>query len=621
LVGAVLVGGVIAVGISLWGIWNGPQPSPLRIAAAAAVAFAGDLSLMYVRFGHNRYSFTWSEASIVVGMVLIPPVWLPVVGAAAIAVQQLVARRALRKVAFNSASFAIGALLAWLTYWAAAGQPQVPLPLTLRTTAALAAGAIAYFVWNTVTVTAAVAFSQALPVSSVYHKGSRIRLIIFVGNTSVGLLVVLVNDLHLSSATMLPIFLVLLYVGYQAYLKAQQERDIWQQLQAASHDFNQTNVAAVGKTVLAHARSLFAAEFVELLLLPEEPVWLARAFRAAPPRPVEELRGAPLTTSPWLRSQAHRPFTVDRASCLPAEARELDQHRLATAVIAPMRNQERLLGALCLGFQGPVKMTGSELQILGTFANQVASSVENARLFAVADALQRVVLPERLPETPSLSLYARYVPATDGLEVSGDWYDVFPVGPDRMALAIGDVAGHGLSAAALMGQLRNALRAYAIEGRGPASVLSGLHRLLDQLEEPEALATVLYAEYDTASRKLRWANAGHLPPAYVVPGLSAVLMDAQADPPLGAPSPERVRPFSEHEIVMHPDTCLVCYTDGLVEKRGESLQAGLASLIRNVTAASEGTTSLDDLCSRIIASMLGTTGSQDDVCLLVARAR
>jgi len=622
LIGAVIVLGLVAAGMSLWGILHEPQPpSPLRIAAAAAVAFAGDLSLMHVRFGHNRYSFTWSEASVVIGLVLIPPEWLPAVGAAAIAVQQVAARRALRKVAFNSASFAVGAVLAWLTYWAVAGQPQVQLPLTPRTTVALAAGAIAYFIWNTVTVTAAVAFAHSVPVSSVYHKGSRLRLLIFAGNTAVGLLVVLVNNLHLSTVTLLPIFLILLYLGYRAYLKAQQERDIWQQLQAASYDFNQTNVTAVGKAVLAHACSLFAAEYVELLLLPEEPVWSTRAFRVAPPRPVEELRGPPLNVSPWIRPQQRHPFTVDRASCRPAEAREFDRHRLATAVIAPMRNQERPLGALCLGFRGRVKMTRPELQVLGTFAHQVAASVENARLFAVADALQRVVLPERLPETPSLSLCARYVPATEGLEVSGDWYDAFPLLPDRMALAIGDVAGHGLSAAALMAQLRNALRAYAIEGRGPAHVLSSLHRLLDRLEEPEALATVLYAEYDTATRRLRWASAGHLPPVYVALGQPAVLMDTETDPPLGAPLQERVRAFSEHEIAMPPDTCLVCYTDGLVERRGESLEVGLTSLLRSVTDASHTTASLDELCSHIIATELGATGSQDDVCLLVAQAR
>jgi PAS domain S-box-containing protein len=224
-----------------------------------------------------------------------------------------------------------------------------------------------------------------------------------------------------------------------------------------------------------------------------------------------------------------------------------------------------------------------------------------------ADVLERSLIPERLPEIPGLKLAARFVPGGAGVEVGGDWYDVLEIDDGSIGLAIGDVAGRGVQAAAIMAQLRNALRAYAFESHPPATALERLNRLAWSLDR-SVMATLIYLVFDPSSGLVRLANAGHLPPLQAKPDGSTRYLEKGRSLPLG------VRPataYSEAEYLLGPGSTLLLYTDGLVEKRRTPIDDGLARLAR---CSSLGHDDLEDLCDRLLDT-LSPTG-EDDVALL-----
>jgi serine phosphatase RsbU (regulator of sigma subunit)/integral membrane sensor domain MASE1/anti-sigma regulatory factor (Ser/Thr protein kinase) len=230
----------------------------------------------------------------------------------------------------------------------------------------------------------------------------------------------------------------------------------------------------------------------------------------------------------------------------------------------------------------------------------------------IAEMLQRRLLPSTLPEVPGLDLTARYVPATSDVQVGGDWYDVVMLPGGLVGLAIGDVAGHGLAAASTMGQVRMAFRAYALQDPSPAAVLAGVHRLLGQLDATD-MVTMLYALYDPTTRRLRYASAGHPPAVLLDHSGTRYLRDGLA-PPVGVTSHDS---FTEATAELPPDATLVMYTDGLVERRGESLDEGLDRLAREL--APREADDLDDLCDHLLAQLLRDDPTVDDVALLVVR--
>jgi PAS domain S-box-containing protein len=224
-----------------------------------------------------------------------------------------------------------------------------------------------------------------------------------------------------------------------------------------------------------------------------------------------------------------------------------------------------------------------------------------------ADVLERSFVPERLPEIPGVQLAARFIPGGAGVEVGGDWYDVLEIRDGTIALVIGDVAGRGVQAAAVMAQLRNALRAYLFESHPPAVALEHLNSLAWTLEQ-SVMATLVYIVFDPSSGRLRLANAGHLPPLLAVPGGSPRYLDKGRSLPLG------VRPataYSEAEYSVEAGSTLLLYTDGLVERRGIPINDGLDHLARYVGTGHDG---LDDFCDRILARL--APSGEDDVALL-----
>ena len=271
----------------------------------------------------------------------------------------------------------------------------------------------------------------------------------------------------------------------------------------------------------------------------------------------------------------------------------------------------RLLGVVHVGTLTPREFTALDVELLETVAGQAALAAQgrlSAAQRAAARALQRSLLPTTFPSLPGLQLAGRYVPGEqDG--VSGDWYDAFALPSGELAVVIGDAMGHGLRASVVMGRLRSTLRAYALETTDPADVVTRLDRKL-QYFEPDELATVLYGIFDRSLETVRFSAAGHPMPVLAVPGCPAKVLDFKADPPLGTPNPSRRQ---TRTITLPPESLLLCFTDGLVERRNQSLAHQLDRLCAATTAGPPG-----QACSSVMKTMLSDATPQDDVAVLAA---
>ena len=249
-------------------------------------------------------------------------------------------------------------------------------------------------------------------------------------------------------------------------------------------------------------------------------------------------------------------------------------------------------------------------------ARRAAIAVENARLFArqrsVSETLQQSLLPERLPEIPGLATAAHYLPGGPDVDVGGDWYDVMQLPGGGIGLAMGDVVGRGERAAALMGQLRNAVRAYSFEGKSPAEVMACVNGLLLDAGS-EHMATMIYAVLDPESGEVRMVNAGHPPPLLVSAEGAARILEGQNGPPVGALPTAR---YAEECTVLTPGATLLLYTDGLVEDRETSLEQGLERLRR---AATDGPADPKAFCAHVVRRVIGDAPSNDDVALLAVQ--
>jgi FixJ family two-component response regulator/putative methionine-R-sulfoxide reductase with GAF domain len=212
------------------------------------------------------------------------------------------------------------------------------------------------------------------------------------------------------------------------------------------------------------------------------------------------------------------------------------RRRVKSLLGVPLLAEDRIIGVMHVGTTEPREFSAEDTVVLQLAADRAGRAIERARRFQqeheTAVTLQRSLLPDRLPDIPGLALAARYLPGAAGTEVGGDWYDVIALGDGRVGIAMGDVVGRGIPAASLMGQLRNGLRAYAIEGHTPAAVLERLDRLVQSLN-PGRMATLLYMVLEPDGRNAVFANAGHLPPLVVEDGRSPRLLDGTRGVPLG----------------------------------------------------------------------------------------
>jgi PAS domain S-box-containing protein len=229
----------------------------------------------------------------------------------------------------------------------------------------------------------------------------------------------------------------------------------------------------------------------------------------------------------------------------------------------------------------------------------------------IAETLQRSLLPERLPQIEGLQLAARYLPGARGAAIGGDWYDVLERPDGRVALVVGDVVGHGLRAAATMGQLRNAFRAYGLVESSPAEVVARINRLVMSGVE-DAMATVVYLVLDRETGEVSYSSAGHPPPLVLTPD-GPHFLEGGRSVPIGASDPAV---FREATAVLPPGSSLLLYTDGLVERRDVGLEERLGQLAEVAGPAGDD---LDALCDRVIEVVLGEGDPGDDVALLAVR--
>lgn len=230
----------------------------------------------------------------------------------------------------------------------------------------------------------------------------------------------------------------------------------------------------------------------------------------------------------------------------------------------------------------------------------------------LVETLQRSLLLERMPLLPGVQLAARYIPGDGAVRVGGDWYDAIQLPDGRLGLVIGDVAGHGLGSAALMSQLRNALRAYALEHSTTGEVVHRLDALLYHLE-PRALATMVYLIYDHGSRQLTLTAAGHPYPLLARADGHHQYLRGGRTLPLGADDRHERQ---TQELYVDAGSTLVLYTDGLIERRQRSLDDGFAKL---AAAVGGGLDDPDRTCELIVRGLLGEDQPDDDVAILVMR--
>ena len=282
----------------------------------------------------------------------------------------------------------------------------------------------------------------------------------------------------------------------------------------------------------------------------------------------------------------------------------------------PLTTSGNPLGALEFSFTRLRQITEEERVFLEALAGQCALALERAMLYerehTTAETLQRSLLPDNLPDVPGVALRAYYKPLS--IDVGGDWYDAFRLPDGKLAVAAGDVMGKGLTAAAGMGRVRNALRALALTDPRPAAVLAGLDRLFMATELDEQVTTVCYLVVDPSTGEGVAGNAGHLPPLLLGPGKTPWLDQAgKAGTPLGWASPRQQHPFR-----LPVGHTAVLYSDGLVENRKRGLDAGLDELVAVAADAPPGVAEdPDKLIDYLVERMLAGYDQDDDVTVLV----
>ncbi|MGI5379680.1 SpoIIE family protein phosphatase [Streptomyces sp. CA-251387] len=407
------------------------------------------------------------------------------------------------------------------------------------------------------------------------------------------------------------------------------------------HELCRAAVPAFADTAFVHLyaplpvgdETAAAPGVLELHATDHAPLRRASTCRSAPPSPTAgPVRAAdvvhPAATGLLAKLlRAGRPVFADTPDIAAAVSELLAADAAPPAVppgrrliIAPLHGRTQVMGSVVLIREpGRPDFTGDDLLVASQLATHTALGVDKAVLYAreasVADALQRTMLPPSLPEPAGVLLASRYLPSSRTSQVGGDWYDAIPLPGSRVALVIGDVMGHSMTSAAIMGQLRTIVQTLAGLDLPPDEVL---HHLDEQAERlgSEHTATCLYAMYDPVLHRLLVSNAGHLPPVLLHPDGGTEVVHV----PPGAPIGVGGGGFESTEMHAPSGATLLLYTDGLVESRDSDVLAGVERLCVRLRAAASGATppELELLCDQALGT-LGAGDRDDDVALLAAR--
>jgi len=297
-------------------------------------------------------------------------------------------------------------------------------------------------------------------------------------------------------------------------------------------------------------------------------------------------------------------------------ARRAGVHSLMTV---PLIARGIIMGVVVLyRLGGSEPFTPADLSLARDLISRAAVSLDNARLYTrergTALALQRSLLPRRIPEVPGLQLACRYVPAEATAEVGGDWFDVIPLPDDRCALTVGDVTGHDMSAASLMGQLRTATRTLAtFDHLTPSEILTRLNLIATDLTSDETSATCVYAVHDPRTGDWDIARAGHPLPAIARPGHKTAFPDLPSGLPLGTGLGDGK--YQTTRLHVPPGSTLVLYTDGLIEDPATCISAGMTHLACTLTTLT--TRPVTQACDTLLATL--APNPADDIAILMAR--
>ncbi|MFD3825559.1 SpoIIE family protein phosphatase [Streptomyces sp. NPDC058625] len=330
--------------------------------------------------------------------------------------------------------------------------------------------------------------------------------------------------------------------------------------------------------------------------------------------------GVPLETElPGVHALTTRlPLFFDSPEALSSAYPGISLDRMAAWSFLPLVASGRPVGSCILGWETPHRFTADERSALTALSGLAAQALERARLYdeesAVARGLQEGLLPHRLPSIEGLVSAGRYLPGTQGMAIGGDWYDV--IRTERgVALVIGDVEGHSVQAAAVMGQLRSAVHAFAASGNPPQEVITHTNRLLADLEA-DAFATCCYVELDPDTGRAFAVRAGHPPPLLRHPDGRTETLDLVGGVMLGV---EASALYPVTALTLAPGSVLVLYTDGLVEQPGSDIGTGIEAVRR--TLAHSGTDSVEELADKLVRTARRAKDRPDDVALLLTAYR
>ncbi|MFD9126977.1 SpoIIE family protein phosphatase [Kitasatospora sp. NPDC059571] len=312
------------------------------------------------------------------------------------------------------------------------------------------------------------------------------------------------------------------------------------------------------------------------------------------------------------------PLFFESAGQLQAAYPGIPQDEMCSWAFLPLIASGQPVGSCILGFDRPRTFTAEDRVQLTALGGLIAQALERARLydaeFALARGLQQALLPHRLPAVPGVAIAARYLPGTRGMEIGGDWYDAIAT-PRGLCLVIGDVEGHNVGAAATMGQLRSAVRAFASGGSPPAEVLVRTNHLLVDLD-PGLLASCCLIHLDPVEGRAHGVRAGHLPPLLRLADGPTSVVDLEGGPLLGV---DRSAQYPTTRFLLPAGAVLALYTDGLVESPTISLDDGIDHLRAALAHDAPGT--LDRLAERLVARARRSTHRLDDIALLLVRRR